>query len=161
MKKRTSVIFGGILIGLVLCLVGIGIVQGFLQDRENPPVIEEPNWDSPDTRTLAKRACFDCHSNETYWPWYSYVFPLSRLVPRDVELGREVLNFSEWGVAERETENMVETISKGEMPLPYYILLHPEAQLSEAELGRLINGLIETTSQDDHLDAGELDRPEK
>jgi hypothetical protein len=76
-------------------------------------------------------------------------------------LGREVLNFSEWGVAERETENMVETISKGEMPLPYYILLHPEAQLSEAELGRLINGLIETTSQDDHLDAGELDRPEK
>lgn len=161
MKKRTTWIFGGILLVLVSCMVGLGVGQGLFRDRENPPILQEPNWDSPDTRALAKRACFDCHSNETYWPWYSYVFPMSATVQGDIERGREVLNFSEWNLEAVKTEAMVATISKGEMPLPYYVMLHPEAQLNEAELGRLINGLIETTSQDEHLNASELDPPDK
>ena len=47
------------------------------RDHSNPPVTAEPNWDSPETRALFKRACFDCHSNETVWPWYAYVAPFS------------------------------------------------------------------------------------
>ena len=86
---------------------------------------------------------------------------MSTLAQHDVDKGRSVLNFSEWGLEQATTESMVESISKGQRHLPYYVMLYPEAELSKAELGRLINGLIETTSQDRYLDAGEIDRPEK
>ncbi|NVB82954.1 MAG: cytochrome C, partial [Kofleriaceae bacterium] len=56
--------------------------------RSNPPVASEPAWDSPRTRELAVRACFDCHSNETKWPWYARVAPMSWVLERDVEIGR-------------------------------------------------------------------------
>jgi hypothetical protein len=55
--------------------------------HSNPPVTKEPAWDSSRTRELAKRACFDCHSNETTWPWYSNVAPESWLIQRDVDAG--------------------------------------------------------------------------
>src|SRR5687767_15246669 len=64
--------------------------------RANPPIVREPSWDSPLTRDLAKRACFDCHSNETQWPVYSSLAPVSWLIRHDVEEGRAMLNFSEW-----------------------------------------------------------------
>src|SRR5215216_1353338 len=64
--------------------------------HDNPPTTREPAWDDPTTRALAVRACFDCHSNETRWPWYSYVAPVSWLTQRDVDEGRRELNFSEW-----------------------------------------------------------------
>jgi hypothetical protein len=62
----------------------------------NPPTTAEPRWDSPLTRELAARACFDCHSNLTSWPWYSNIAPVSWLIQRDVDGGRGSLNFSEW-----------------------------------------------------------------
>src|SRR5690606_30867239 len=80
-------------------LVGfVGVLQlvPYGQARSNPPVIQEPAWDSPRTRELAKRACFDCHSNETRWPWYARIAPMSWVLQRDVEAGRSVMNFSEW-----------------------------------------------------------------
>ena len=68
----------------------------------NPPVVQEAKWDSPQTRELAARACFNCHSNQTEWPWYSNIAPISWLLYRDVINGREQLNFSEWNRVQRE-----------------------------------------------------------
>jgi hypothetical protein len=90
---------------------------------------------------LAQRACFDCHSNETIWPWYSNIAPMSWLVQRDVDEGRARLNFSEWGRGEQEVDDAGETIREGEMPPSYYMLLHPQAKLSAQEKSTLISGL--------------------
>jgi hypothetical protein len=147
LKWNKLILAGFVLMGGVGLLVIQLITWG--RDYSNPPVVQEPNWDSPETRMLAQRACFDCHSNETDWPWYSKVAIMSEIVRQDVEDGREVLNFSEWGMAEQEgadMEEMVEVITNGQMPPPYYLILHPEARLTDAETAQLINGLITTTS---------------
>jgi hypothetical protein len=110
----------------------------------NPPVIAEPQWVNPQTRALAQRACFDCHSNETVWPWYSRIAPPSWLVALDVFRGRRHLNFSEWGTASAETRGLSEAvrqIQRGSMPPDNYLLLHPGAALSVAEKQQLIDGL--------------------
>ncbi len=83
---------------LVVGLIAIQLVP-YGRNHTNPPVQSEPNWDSPETRALAERACFECHSNETAWPWYSNIAPVSWLVQHDVDEGREKLNFSEWSTA--------------------------------------------------------------
>lgn len=133
------------IVGLVIVvgLVVFGLIQlvPYGRDHANPAVISEPNWDSPATRDLAVRACFDCHSNETIWPWYSKIAPMSWLVQRDVAEGREVLNFSTWGRGEQEAEEIGEVIREGEMPPSQYVLLHPGARLTNAEQDQLINGL--------------------
>jgi hypothetical protein len=107
----------------------------------NPPVTSEPPWDSPATRALAKRACFDCHSNETVWPWYSYVAPISWLVYNDTMEGRSRLNFSEWSTSPRVSDEIGGVISEGEMPPAVYLPMHPSARLTAAEKQRLITGL--------------------
>lgn len=149
---------------LVMGIVGIQLLPAGMS-RDNPPIVREPQWDSETTRVLTVRACYDCHSNETYWPWYSYVAPMSWMILQDVHKGREVLNFSAWTpeqAAQIEPEEAVELISKDLMPLPYYEILHPEAVLTTVEEGQLINGLIETlqTPLSDGLDAENLDDEE-
>jgi mono/diheme cytochrome c family protein len=116
-------------------------------DHSNPPVQSEPNWDSPQTRELASTACFDCHSNETDWSRaYTSIAPSSWLVQRDVEEGRQKLNFSEWdqGGKPREVDEMWEVLEKGEMPPWQYLPLHPEAKLTPAEVEQLIAGFQAT-----------------
>ena len=110
------------------------------RDHGNPVVVAEPSWDSQQTRDLTVRACFDCHSNETTWPWYSNIAPLSWLIQRDVDEGREHLNFSEWNRRQRSGES-AETVREGEMPPPYYTVTHPNARLSDAEMQALAQGL--------------------
>lgn len=130
-----------------LVLTALFILIQFLpygHNQQNPPARLEPSWDAPQTRELAKRACFDCHSNETEWPWYSYVAPISWLVRRDVEGGRHHLNFSEWDVPQDDAEEAAEMVRKGEMPLWFYLPLHPQANLSAAEKRALIDGLERT-----------------
>ena len=121
------------------------------RNHTNPPVVREPLWDSADTRALAKRACFDCHSHETFWgAWYSKVAPSSWLVQYDVDQGRRELNFSDWQGGAREGEGAAKLgreISKGEMPPLQYRIAHPEARLSEAEKRRLIDGLAATANR--------------
>lgn len=112
--------------------------------HSNPPVRQEPAWDTAQTRALAVRACYDCHSNETAWPWYSHIAPLSWLIQRHVEDGRAHLNFSEWDRPQKEAEEAAETVREGEMPLPSYLLTHPAARLSAAERDALIRGLAAT-----------------
>lgn len=159
--KRQRRLRNGGLVVLVVLLIGVQLLPAGLP-RDNPPILQEPDWDSETTRMLTVRACYDCHSNETHWPWYSYVAPMSWMLLQDVHKGREVLNFSEWTpehAREIEPEEAVELISKGQMPLPYYLLLHPEADLTAVEEGQLINGLIETlnASSSEGLDAENLD----
>jgi hypothetical protein len=157
-----------ILIGLAVLVGGFLLIQlvPYGRNHTNPPVVREPNWDSPETRALAQRACFDCHSNETVWPWYSNIAPVSWLVYHDTEEGREYLNFSEWGSNREgeEGEEMVEQIEKGDMPLPIYLPTHPEARLTPAEKSTLITGLLATaggSEAEEHEEAHENEEVER
>lgn len=120
----------------VLLLVFLAI-QLVPLDRSNPPV--EADLDAPaDVKAVLKRACYDCHSNETAWPWYARVAPVSWLVAKDVREGRKHLNISEWGkMSERKQAGaaraMWRELEEGRMPLPVYLPMHPEAKLSEAD----------------------------
>lgn len=139
-----------VLIGGVVGVVLLVLVAQFLpygHNHSNPPVVAEPKWDSPQTRDLAARACFDCHSNQTEWPWYSNVAPIAWLIQHDVDEGRSKLNFSEWDRPQRETRQAGRDVQRGEMPQWYYVLIHPGASLSPVEKQTLINGLNSTLSQ--------------
>ena len=125
---------------LLVLFVAIQLVP-YGRDHSNPPVIAEPKWNSQETRDLTKRACFDCHSNETTWPWYSHVAPVSWLVQNDVQGGRRHLNFSEWNLVQRHAKDSEEQVSKGDMPPWFFLPMHPEAKLNPDEKGRLISGL--------------------
>ena len=135
-----------VLLVVLIGVVGFGAIQLIPIQRTNPPVASEPNWDSPATRTLAARACFDCHSNETRWPWYSYVAPVSWLIAHDVSDGRRQLNFSDWSRA-RGAEQVTRVIESGQMPPFYYGMMHPDAVLSAQDKQNLIAGLQRTLSQ--------------
>jgi hypothetical protein len=141
--KRTAAIVG---VGLVaIQLVPYG------RAHDNPPVVAEPAWDSAQTRDLAVRACFDCHSNEVSWPWYSNIAPMSWLVQRDVDEGREELNFSEWH-RPQESDDAAETVLDRSMPPRQYLLLHPDARLTDDQLRALAAGLEVTAGDDDSED---------
>ena len=161
-RRTHKQILIGSLLSLVIGLIAMQVIP--VGSRVNPPVVVEPNWDSLETRALAQRACFDCHSNETVWPWYSYVAPISWMVVKDVNEGRRVFNFSEWTAEQQQAsqpEEAVELVSKNLMPLPYYILIHPEANLTNLEKGQLVNGLIATLAQSgEELDAADIEKPD-
>lgn len=133
----------------IAILVAIQFIP-YGQKRSNPPVVREPSWNSPATRALAKRACFDCHSNETVWPGYSRIAPVSWLIQRDVTSGREALNFSEWADGKREGESpkkIKEELAEGEMPPIQYTLIHAESRLTKEEQQQLAEGLAATALQ--------------
>ncbi len=132
--------------GIGLALTGFLLIQlvPYGRDHTNPPVTGEPAWDSPVTRALAVRACFDCHSNETAYPWYSNVAPVSWLLARHVSEGRHKLDFSTWGSGRQEAEHFARLIQNGEMPSWDYVLMHAEARLTDAEKQQLIDGLTKT-----------------
>jgi len=127
----------------------------FGRNHTNPPVTKEPAWDSPQTRQLVKRACFDCHSNETVWPWYSNIAPVSWLTARDVNGGRRHLNFSEWDKPQRHAGHVVEETKGGDMPPWFYLPMHPDAKLSAAEQAALIAGIQKMPGFEDKGDEGE------
>jgi len=161
-RRTHKQILVGTLLSLLAGLVFIQLIP--VGSRDNPPILVEPNWDTLETRALAQRACFDCHSNETVWPSYSYVAPISWMVVKDVIEGRRVYNFSEWTPEQQQVskpEEAVALVSKNLMPLPYYLILHPEADFTTLEKGQLINGLIATLTQSgEALDAENLEKPE-
>jgi cytochrome c551/c552 len=141
-------LLGAILILIVAGIVLFGLIQliPYGKNHQNPPVVSEPNWDSPQTRQIAKKACFDCHSNETVWPSYSKIAPGSWFIYRDVIEGRSKMNFSDWQTSRLdEPQEIAEVIRGGEMPPLQYLILHPEARLSTAEKEALISGLLKIT----------------
>jgi len=146
--KRPVLITIMVIVGVCLCIAVLG--QALITSQHtNPPVVSELNWDSPATRALAKRACFDCHSNETVWPWYTNVPPFSLVILNDVREGRETLNFSDWkpgSEISREPDEIAEVIYEGEMPPGNYLRMHPEARLTQEEKAALAEGLTRTVS---------------
>jgi hypothetical protein len=134
------------LLGLPALLIVIQLVP-YGRAHSNPPLVEEPAWDRPATRELAQRACFDCHSNQTRWPWYSHVAPVSWLVQHDVDDGRKHLNFSEWQKKYKDADDAPELVKEGEMPLSIYLWMHAEARLSAEESKALAEGLTTTVAQ--------------
>jgi hypothetical protein len=145
-------LFPSIVVRSAIVVIGLFIAIQMVpygHDHNNPPMVREPAWDSAATRELARRACFDCHSNQTVWPWYAGIAPASWLIYNDVVEGRGKLNFSDWLGGRREGEKAGEIrkeIEEGEMPPIQYRLAHPGARLSGEEKGFLIKGLTATVS---------------
>jgi cytochrome c553 len=145
--KRILAIVGILLIALLVT----ASIQATAKNRSNPPTIAEPQWDSPETRQLAVRACFDCHSNQTKWPLYSGLPIVGGLIEKHVVDGRKELNFSEWGTGQQESEEASEKVfepmhyaEKDRFPQPPYSLLHPNARLTQTERQQLAQGLSAT-----------------
>jgi len=93
---------------------------------------------------ILKTSCYDCHSNETVYPWYSHVAPVSYLVKRDVEKGREELNFSEWTKLKKskkltKLDEISDEVKEGDMPMSIYTLIHSHAKLSDKQKELIIN----------------------
>ena len=138
---------------MVMAVASVVVLFALLQivpygrAHSNPPVVQEPAWDSARTRELAVRACFDCHSNETRWPWYADVAPFSWAVQFDVEVAREVVNYSEWNRHYDLARYSGQRTSTGMMPPSKYLLAHPEARLTEQERQELARGLDATLHQ--------------
>ena len=140
MRRRRAIVAG-----LVILVLGI---SAWLRPETNPPAadpslaLEARAAVPPPVLSLLRRACFDCHSNETRWPWYAFVPPASWLVAHDVKEGRGQLNFSRWGEYNPfdradMLDEMCDLVSTKRMPLWQYRLLHDEARLTDAEQSTL------------------------
>ena len=130
-------------------LVMFGVIQLIPVEHSNPPIESEIST-SPEVRSILHRACYDCHSNETKWPWYSKVAPVSWLIAADVHEGRKELNFSTWGKynPEQRTKKLKESweeIVENEMPPWSYLLMHKSAVLSAEERVILHKWIVDLT----------------
>ena len=140
MKKT----FRWLMFTLIILFVAIQFIR---PERSNPPidrvqVVEEHLQIPTEIGSILRRSCYDCHSHETVWPWYSAVAPASWLVADDVTEGRKRMNFSEWGSYKMGKvlsllEGICEETSNDGMPLKPYVLLHPSAALSDVEVKAL------------------------
>jgi mono/diheme cytochrome c family protein len=143
---------------IILALIVVFIAIQFIpygKNHTNPKVLAEVKWDSPKTKEIFMKACGDCHSNETKWPWYSKIAPLSWSIFHHVEEGREHFNVSMWGQQEKnDGDEAAEEVEEGEMPLKSYLIAHPEARLSDEEKKVFIEGLKATFGEekDEHHD---------
>ncbi len=141
MKLSTKILLG--LLVLVL------IAQAFRINKTNPSVEQQYDmvaiYNAPEqVQTILKQACYDCHSHETTYPWYTNVAPMSWWIADHIEEGREHLNFSVWGTydAKRQKhklEEMAEEVMEGEMPLNSYTWAHSEADLTEEQKNILVD----------------------
>lgn len=134
------------------------IIQFFSIDKTNPEfdktsdliVSENP---PSEIAQIFRSSCYDCHSNETIWPWYSNIAPVSWMLKQHVEEGREKVNFSYWSEMEKNEklfaiEEIIEEIELGEMPLPAYLLAHSNAKLTEEQQQLLIDWLRSQQTKD-------------
>jgi hypothetical protein len=141
-------------------VAAVAASAAFGPGRTNPAVDRAAALDvgavPPPVATVLREACFDCHSNETRWPWYASVPPVSLLVAHDVETGRSHLNFSAWGTYNRfdradMLDDACKRVTSGEMPIWPYRLLHPKARLSAADITTLCDW---TQGEADRLASG-------
>ena len=118
---------------IVLLLIGIQFIR---PDRTNPSVDPTEALQAPEeVAAILRRSCYDCHSNETKWPWYSAVAPMSWSIASHVREGRKALNFSRYRTIDpkikaKRLNRMIKTTRNGMMPLPSYLWLHKDAKLS-------------------------------
>lgn len=147
LRKENRPIFFACIAAVILTTL---LLQLWPTDTSNPPVENTPPWQNEYVQNIVERACYDCHSHETSWPWYTKIVPAYILLANDVRRGRETLNFSRWEetcCTEEQIENMAETVTKEHMPLPYYLVLHPEAWLTDVERGQVVYGLMEIMNE--------------
>ena len=139
-----------ILIAVAILLVAVQLVP---VGRTNPPTTSKVTAPQ-EALAILERSCFDCHSNETRWPWYAYVAPVSWLVTHDVKEGREHVNFSEWAQYDAEEvadilKDVRDEVEDGNMPLPVYLIMHGDARLSEQDKQELYEWAGTRTVGDD------------
>ncbi len=133
---------------LIVAAALVVILQFF---RGAPPEVSDENPEdlfasaelSPEVSAVLRAACYDCHSNETVYPWYSYITPFSWFIFDHIRHGRDELNFSEWASMpqrrqKRKLKELVEEVEEGEMPLKSYTPLHSDARLSDEQKALLI-----------------------
>jgi hypothetical protein len=138
--RRLRTVVTRMLIGAFVILVLAQLVP-YGWRHSNPPVIADAPWPDADSAEVARSSCYSCHSNETDWPFYSYVAPMSWLVRSDVDRGREAFNFSDWDEYGSDADDAVEMIEDGEMPPGRFTMIHGDARLSDAERQLLIAAL--------------------
>lgn len=152
--RRTLLTVGAVLLGafLLLQLVPYGWTHS------NPPVTSAAPWPNAEAEAIARQSCYDCHSNETEWPAYSYVAPMSWLVRSDVDAGRAEMNFSEWDPQDNKADDAVEEIDEGSMPLSKYTAIHRGAELTAEEKATLSAALDQMASDGRRGRGGDDDR---
>jgi hypothetical protein len=134
-------------------IVGVAVVVFALLQltnpaRINPPVVRDMMADNPappEVAAMLRSACYDCHSDETRWPFYSHIAPVSWTVASDVREGRQHVNLSEWPqdpkAAAKKFEHMSDEVDDGGMPLAKYTLIHRDARLTDAQKKQLVQWL--------------------
>jgi len=124
---------------LLILVALLGAIQLIRPDRTNPPVDTKIALHAPEkVAKILKRSCYDCHSDETVWPWYSDIAPLSWSIVGHVNDGRKALNFSRWATIDPKTKTKrlkraVKTTANGMMPLSSYLWIHKDAKLSKED----------------------------
>lgn len=120
---------------LLILLLGYVLINLIPVNRSNPPIKREPEMPEK-VKDILKRACYDCHSNEVNYPYYSYLAPASWIIAGDVANGRKHLNFSEWDINQEKKlkEEIWEEVEKKEMPLAIYKFMHPKAKLEAIDI---------------------------
>ena len=132
---------------ILLWAIGIAVVLFIViqfipygrSSHSNPAATNPFKWTDPQAEAIARQSCYDCHSNETKWWWATNIAPFSWLVQRDVDEGRDTMNFSEFDGGPS-VEEFAEVVNGGEMPPFQYTIIHPDAKLSDAEKQMLIAG---------------------
>lgn len=141
-------------IGAAALLILIQLIP-YGRSHTNPPTTKEPAWDSPRTRALFMAACGDCHSNQTAWPWYTNIAPVSWLTQQDVDGGRSAFTVSNWDQPQDlSAGDAADSIRSGSMPPWFYTPLHSGANLSKTEQQQLIAGLERTLAASPPLGGG-------
>ncbi|MCD2422125.1 heme-binding domain-containing protein [Niabella pedocola] len=151
--KRKSV-FKKVIVALLVLLV---IIQFFGAEKNSSAVtaenaIEQHYTVPPPIQTLLRTGCYDCHSNNTVYPWYSRIQPVAWWLASHIRSGKKHLNFDEFNTYPakkklRKLDEVAETVNKGEMPLPSYTLIHRNAQLSDADRKEIESWVKEVKKQ--------------
>ena len=125
------------------------LIQMIPVNKENPIVsIEEVIKPTLEVQKILERSCYDCHSNQTKWPIYSYIAPMSWLIHYDVSEGRSSLNFSKWNrfsekIKIKRSEKILSTLDDESMPPAEYVLFHPEARLTQNDKDKLVKYFLQ------------------
>ncbi len=136
MKKAVKII-------VLVLAAGFLVIQLFQIDKSNPPINEGETMEAavsvpPEISSILSRSCNDCHSNNTVYPWYSYIQPVGWFLKNHIDEGRDELNFSRFAAYEPKRRNkkfkeVCEQVGSGEMPMTAYVIGHPNAALTEAD----------------------------
>ncbi len=153
MSRRNKIllaVIGLVLVGfIVIQFLPVGRLTWTLQRNPNPPVEVQINWNSAEAERLARIACYDCHSNETIYPWYAQIAPVSWLVTRDVNRGRRAMNFSEDPASEYDMGDFRWHLFNN-MPPRVYRVMHPEANLTDDQRQQIYDALAAALPEAEH-----------